>query len=147
MNQAAIPYTAIEEAFDMASASDSMGVEVYIERATGKMWMHCNVDGVLDEPEACPDDIDDEPKYVMAPSQHDVDLGKHLALRFARDHFTSEEDYHSAQQFFHHRGAYARFKDLLEARNLMQTWYDYEAAAKAEALRAWCADQDIALAD
>ena len=45
--------------------------------------------------------------------------------------------------FFRHKGAYARFKDLLESEGLLEKWYNFEAAASDRALRDWCAENDI----
>jgi hypothetical protein len=39
---------------------------------------------------------------------------------------------------FQRRGAYARFKDLLDREGLLDQWYAYETAVTERALRAWC---------
>ncbi len=49
------------------------------------------------------------------------------------------DDARRVADFFHHRGAYGRFKDLLERKNQLQHWYDYERQAKQQRLRQWCA--------
>ena len=41
-------------------------------------------------------------------------------------------------QFFRGRGAYARFKDLLGGRGMLDQWYDFEAKAVERALKTWC---------
>lgn len=41
--------------------------------------------------------------------------------------------------------AYSRFKSLLEQRGQLQNWYQYEEAAVEEALREWCAANDLQL--
>lgn len=46
-----------------------------------------------------------------------------------------------------HSGAYARFKDLLENRGMLQRWYEYEAMHQEEALRKWCDDIGIQIED
>jgi hypothetical protein len=33
---------------------------------------------------------------------------------------------------------------MLEQRNVLEQWYDYENAAIERALRAWCAENDLA---
>jgi hypothetical protein len=40
-------------------------------------------------------------------------------------------------------GADGTFKDLLEQRNVLERWYDYENAVTERALRAWCAENDL----
>jgi hypothetical protein len=39
---------------------------------------------------------------------------------------------------FQGRGAYARFKDLLGGRGMLDQWYDFEAKAVERALKMWC---------
>ena len=41
------------------------------------------------------------------------------------------------------RGAYSRFKGLLEGRDLLAQWYEYESKAQAAALRRWCEENEI----
>jgi len=45
--------------------------------------------------------------------------------------------------FFRRRGAYARFKDLLATRGLLQQWYETENRATEEALLAWCEENGV----
>ena len=47
--------------------------------------------------------------------------------------------------FFRRKGAYARFKDLLDSEGALELWYKYEAEATEKALRDWCAENDIQL--
>ena len=53
------------------------------------------------------------------------------------------EDQREVQEIFSRRGAYARFKDLLERRGLLQRWYEYESDAEREALKVWCQENGI----
>jgi len=48
---------------------------------------------------------------------------------------------------FRQRRAYSRFRDLLERRGKLTAWYEYEERATEAALRQWCADNDLPLAD
>ena len=54
-----------------------------------------------------------------------LDLGKPLALDFARQFLPG--DFDDVRQFFSRRGTYARFKDLLARRGVLDQWYDFEA--------------------
>jgi hypothetical protein len=47
------------------------------------------------------------------------------------------------RDFFRKRGAYSRFKDLLDRCGMLERWYQYEAEAVEEALREWAEDNDI----
>jgi len=90
-----------------------------------------------------PDDIDDKDKYLAIPSEHDLGLGKSLALAFVRQFLP--DDLQEVHRYFSRRGAYARFKDLLHHRGAIDQWYKFEAAAEEEALREWCKDNAIDL--
>jgi hypothetical protein len=61
------------------------------------------------------DDIEDPAKYFTIPDKRELDLGKPLVLKFTRHHLP--DDYDKVQEIFSRKGAYARFKDLLEARH------------------------------
>ena len=50
-----------------------------------------------------------------------------------------------ASGFFRHRGAYARFKELLLSEGCLDKWYAYEAEATEQALRDWCRANEIQL--
>ncbi|SIT60038.1 conserved hypothetical protein [Mesorhizobium prunaredense] len=62
-------------------------------------------------------------------------------LTFARHHLPDDCD--KVREIFSRAGAYARFKDLLERRGAVDRWYDFEQKATEEALKTWCADNDI----
>jgi hypothetical protein len=83
-----------------------------------------------------PDDIDDSEKFLPIPDKRELDLGKPVALDFARQFLPA--DFDDVRQFFRRRGVYARFKDLLERRGALDQWYDFEAKAEERALRMWC---------
>ena len=46
---------------------------------------------------------------------------------------------------FRHRGAHARFKELLTAEDCLEEWYAFEAEATDRALREWCRLNEITL--
>jgi hypothetical protein len=53
-----------------------------------------------------PDDIGDSEKFLQIPDKRELDLGKPLALDFARQFLPG--DFDDVLQFFRGRGAYAR---------------------------------------
>jgi hypothetical protein len=65
----------------------------------------------------------------------DLDLGKPIALDFARQFLPGDLD--EVRQLFSRKRAYARFKDLLARRGALEQWYDFEAKADESALRIW----------
>ena len=50
------------------------------------------------------------------------------------------------REIFSHRGAYARFKDLLKRHQSLDAWHQWETEQTRQALRAWCADNGVNLA-
>ncbi|HTV32956.1 MAG TPA: hypothetical protein VME69_07620 [Methylocella sp.] len=75
----------------------------------------------------------------------ELDLGKSLAFDYSRQFLPP--DFAEVQQCFSRRGAYARFKGLLELRGALDQWYDFEAKAVESALRMWCDLNSIEVSD
>jgi len=48
---------------------------------------------------------------------------------------------------FSTKGAYARFKDLMDRNGALDQWYNFEAKAEEEGLRRWCSLNSIELSD
>ena len=89
-----------------------------------------------DDLDELPDDVGDSEKYLQIPDKRELDLGKPLALDFARQFLPN--DFDEVRQLFSKRGAYARFKDLLDRSRALDQWYDFEAKAEERELRMWC---------
>lgn len=126
------------EAFELVSAGQPFENEAYLCRETGVIHFHSEL---TDLDDALPDDVDTSEKYVAIPHKNDLELGKRLALRFADDLLPDSVD--DVHDIFRHKGAYARFKRLLEHRGMLQQWYEYEESSKKAALRRWCEENGI----
>jgi phosphinothricin acetyltransferase len=96
-----------------------------------------------DEEEELPQDLETSDRYIAVPHKNDLDLGRRLVTRFVRQ--AMPQQVAQVENIFSRRGAYARFKDLLDAKGQLENWYRFEATAQDEALRAWCAENDIEL--
>ncbi|HET6492765.1 MAG TPA: UPF0158 family protein [Burkholderiales bacterium] len=140
--QRAVKLDELEDAMMFVSSGDMFGSEAWLCRDTGEVLWHDDGTGDF---EPLPEDIDEEDRYVAIPDKRDFGLGKPLALEFVRSHLP--ECFEKAREIFSHRGAYARFKDLLEHHESLETWYEWEQEKTREALREWCADNDIKLAE
>ena len=114
--------------------------EAFVSRRTGTVHWSSST-GELDE--ELPEDIEDGCIYVAVPNKYDLNLGNNLALSFAEEQLA--DSYQTVANFFRQRGAYARFKDLLERKGLLQAWYDFEAKATELALREWADDEGISI--
>ena len=121
------------EALEFVSAGQPMENEAYLSKDTGAIHWHSEHGDNFEE---LPSDIDEIGKYLAIPHKNDLGLGKRLALRFAEESVPG--DFGTVREMFSHRGAYARFKGLLEERGMLNQWYEYEAAAQKAALLQWC---------
>ena len=131
----------IEMAYDFVSGAPYGQHSAVVGKDTGKILWQSEMAGV--------DEISDEDwdsdDSVRIPHKNDLDLGKRLVFDFVRANLP--DDYNHVRQIFSRRGAYGRFKDFLESKDLLQSWYDFEAEQQARALRQWCEDNGIELAD
>ena len=128
-----VSFNDILEAFEFVSAGGMGEHQAFLCRQSGKVYWHSELCEDLEE---LPDDIDDSEKYVPIPDKRELDLGKPLVLDFARQFLS--DDFDEVRQIFNKRGAYARFKDLLDRRGALDQWYDFEAKAEERALRIRC---------
>lgn len=134
-----VAYTDLLAAFEWVSASPSMETSAYVSRERGSLhWASSDAGAVEEE---LPEDIEDGSLYIAVPHKNDLDLGRHLTLSFTDEKLP--ESYSTVAGFFHQRGAYRRFKDFLEQKDLLQDWYDYEAQAVEKALREWAAENGL----
>lgn len=143
MSQSApVKFDDLLAAYEWVNSSSPMENQAYVSRITGAIHWSSSM-GDLDE--ELPEDIDDGGIYVSVPHKYDLNLGKNLALTFAEEQLA--DSYETVKNIFHHRGAYGRFKDLLERKGYLQAWYDYEANAIEFALREWCTEQGLSIAN
>jgi hypothetical protein len=117
------------------------GNSAYLCKQSGHLYWHSEFG---DDVEELPDDIDDPEKYIAIPGKRDLGLGEPLVMEFTRQFLP--DDYDAVRAMFGRRGAYARFKDLLAHRRLVDQWHDFEAKAEEKALREWCELHSIEVA-
>ena len=131
----------IEMAYNFVSSSSYGDHSAILRKDTGEILYHSEMSDM--------DEISDEDwesdDSVEIPHKNDLDLGKRLVFDFVRENLP--DDYNYVRQIFSRRGAYGRFKDFLESKDLLQSWYDFEAEHQERALRQWCKDNDIELTD
>jgi hypothetical protein len=133
-----VKYEDLSAAFDFVSFAAPMGHQAYISLDTGTIYWISEVNP-LGEP--IPEDLETSDRYIAVPHKNDLDLGSDLALRFAEEELP--ELYNRVEEFFRHRGAYARFKELLASEGCLDKWYAFEAESTERALRNWCTENDI----
>jgi len=116
-------FNEVEMAFDYVSSAPYGTNRVVYDKTADRLLYASEMS---DESEI-PDDIDPD-LCIEVPHAHDLDLGHDLVFRFIA--LTLPEDEATVRRIFARPGAYARFKDLLERRQQLQPWYDFEAAKR-----------------
>jgi hypothetical protein len=124
----------LSEAFDFVSAAPPGDHSAYVSLETGAI--HWVSDDDAFEMDDVPDDLETSDRCIEVPHRHDLDLGNGVPLRFTDERMPRR--YRDVERMFRRRGAYARFKDLLDQEGLLDQWYAYETAVTERALRAWC---------
>lgn len=131
-------------AVEFASAGAFISAEAYVSRETGEVFITSDDLGE-DEFGDLPPDLGDPERYVEVPDQHSLQLGRNVALDFAAQELP--ERYDEIERIFQRKGAFGRFKDLLERAGLLDRWYAFENEAAAAALRDWCDEVGLQLVD
>ena len=134
-----ISFSELQLAFEFVSSGGMGENEAYLDRQSGKIYWHSEFG---DNDEKLPDDIDNE-KYIAIPDKKELELGKPLALDFAREFLS--DDCVEVRHIFSRGGAYRRYKNLLVRRSALDLWYDFSNKAEEAALREWCAENGIDL--
>jgi hypothetical protein len=134
----AIKFDDLSAAFDFVSFAAPMEHNAYISLETGAIYWMSELNP---DEEEVPEDLETSDRYIAVPHKNDLDLGSNLALRFAEEELPDR--YTTVEGFFRHRGAYARFKELLAAEGCLDKWYAFEAECTERALKNWCTENDI----
>jgi hypothetical protein len=137
----AVKYYDLELAVEFAS-SEGFDTSAYVCPVTGKTYF-VSSEMKEEELEDNPDDLETSDRYLAVPTKKELELGKPLVLSFIEDELPGDLD--RVRDFFRKRGAYARFKDLLDIRDACEKWYKYEEAAIRTALRLWCEENGLEL--
>ncbi len=127
-----IEFQAIFEAFEFVSFGSMYEHQAFLDRSTGKIYYHSECG---DEIEELPEDIEDE-RFIEIPHKNELDLGKKLVLEFV--HLYLPDEVGRVHAMFDRKGAYSRFKALLEQKDLLEKWYEFESKEQEKALREWC---------
>jgi len=130
-----------ESTFEFVSSGAPSEHSASISVATGKIHWHPMSFEVEDDDD--PEDADDPDGYISVPHKNDLDLGRLLVLCFVGREMP--RDYDTVADFFGRRGAYARFKELLQRHRMLERWHDFENRATEAALLAWCEENRIQL--
>jgi hypothetical protein len=132
-------YSDVENAYMFVSMSPPDEHYAYLNKETGETYYV----STLGDSDELPDDLEENEKYISIPHKNDLNLGRDLVFDFISAILPDE--YEQVRRMFIKKGAYARLKELLEAKGQLEAWYDFENKATEEALRGWCKENDISL--
>jgi len=136
-----IKYEDLESAFEFVSAGPMGEHEAYISLDSGEIYWKSDLSDV----DELPDDFDTSDRYLAVPHKHELDLGKRLVERFTALKLPDSGD--DVRRIFSHKGAYSRFRQLLESKGLLDAWYAFENEQVSRTLREWCAENGIGLVE
>jgi hypothetical protein len=135
----AISFDDIENAFFFVSMDQKFMHNAYLCKETGEIFYTSEI-GDSDE---LPEDIDYPDKYISIPHKNELDLGKALVIEFTSEYLPEELD--RVYSIFRRKGAYSRYKDLLESKSVLEVWYEFENERQKVALKEWCKENNIQL--
>ena len=133
-------FSDIENAFMFVSSGMYGSNSAMLCKDTGKILYISDMAGIDETEEA--DQLDWD-QCIEVPHKNDLDLGKNLVFKFVEEYLP--EDDNRVQQIFRRKGAYARYKDLLDERGLLDKWHEIQNAREEAALREWCEENGIEL--
>lgn len=149
MSKKATPTVQLDALTDALLFIDDLSsdAEAWVCRETGAVHIRPGLlaaDMLGPDAKDLPEDLDSSDRYLSLPNSRDLDLGRPLVFRFVEE--VLPEDERLVHDMFHKKGAYRRWRELLERRNVLQRWYDFQRDATEAALRAWCEENGLRLA-
>ena len=130
----------IEDAMMFVSSAGYGENSAILDKATGKIYYQSTF-GDFEELEKFEEDEYDPDIHIEIPHKNDLDLGKELVFQFVER--IMPDSYDRVYNIFGKRGAYSRYKDLLDSKGLLQKWYDFEKQKEQAALIQWCQENEI----
>jgi hypothetical protein len=124
-----VKFSDIQGAIFFASSSCYGMHYAVLNKETGRLYYRLEM-GDLDE-------ISDEDfnwyACINIPHKKELGLGRYLVFEFVEKYLPDEYD--RVHYFFRKHGAYSRYKNLLESRGLLQSWFDFEGEREEQVLR------------
>lgn len=135
-----LKYADLLDAFDFVSFGAPFESSAFICVDTGVIHYRSDT---LELDEEVAEDLETSDRYIAIPHKNELNLGRDLVLTFVDQELPG--DHGTVAGFFRSKGAYSRFKQLLESRGVLEAWYTFEAHAVEAALRQWCEENDVQL--
>ncbi len=133
-----VKFIEVRNAFEFVSSGSPSQHLAYICKNTGAIYWTSSIVTLEEE---VPDDLQSSINYIEVPHKNSLKLGQGLALAFIDIELPHE--YNFVASLFRKRGAYRRFKDMLQYQGLLERWYAFEERASDKALLAWCEENKL----
>ncbi len=133
-----IEFSDIDMAFSFVSFGSPYEHSAFLNTKTGETYY---LSELADSDEDIPEDIYENDDYIEIPHKNDLKLGRNLVFDFVVNHLP--EDLEKVQGYFSTKGAYSRFKELLERKSLLDEWHNFENEKNEIELRNWCKINNI----
>ncbi|EIC21667.1 hypothetical protein [Thiorhodovibrio frisius] len=130
-------FSELLEAFDFVSFGQMYEHQAFLHKESGKIFWHSEYGPNEEE---LPDNIFSD-DYIEIPHKNDLGLGKDLVFEFADKYLPDQIG--DIERIFSHKGAYSRYKALLEEEGLLEKWFDFENETQQRALKEWCKEHNI----
>ena len=131
----------IEDALLYVSGGPLYQYSAFLDRDSGKIFYASEP---VDSDEL-PEDVYDSDKYLTIPHKNELELGENLVFEFISKHLPGEMEL--MHTIFRKKGAYARFKELLDTKGFLEEWHAFEDMRQKEVLREWCCENGIEITD
>ena len=130
-------YDDIECLFNYVGMVPRFEHSAYLNRRNGESYLVSD----LGDSDELPDDFDESDDYLRIPHWNDLDLGRELVFEFVERRLPAA--FEQVRDFFRRRGAYGRFRDLLEQNDLLDDWNSFQTERERAAMLEWCAMNGI----
>ena len=137
-----VSFDDIENAFYFVSSDQKFMNNAILCKETGRIFYVSAIMGSEDE---LPEDIEDPDKYINIPHKNDLGLGRNLVTEFTTQYLPEEID--RVYSIFCGRGAYSKYKKLLDNQGFLDKWFEFEDERQKAALKKWCRRNKIRYSD
>jgi hypothetical protein len=129
----------IDDAFHYVSDAPPGERCALLHRPSGKVYLASFKAGYDQRPAGSESD----PDYLNIPHRQQLDPGKPLLLEFVRCNCPRELTL--VEGLFARPGAFRKVKDLLQRKDLLESWQVFEVQQIEALLRQWCAARGLTL--
>ena len=123
-------------AFEFVSSGYGYDHSAWLDKESGTIYYDSDV-----SEDELPDDLYENEKYLEIPDKREFDLGKPLAIKFIQ--YFLPDDLDQVYSIFRSKGAYSRYKNMLEKRGALEKWYEFEQESLRNCITEWCEDNGV----